>query len=180
MKAAPYCPATLVRIRAGATAGDLGWDAAMYLSVCRRHEISPAVAPVAASPEARAWRAPKLVPALAPVAEVVAVDRAPRDQSKYFTFVVSKGMHAAAQAVADVDGISVAQVARTALIETRQSKGALQDWRNGASAGRSITMFLSPADRREFAQAADVRDLTFPEFCRRALSVYLKSRDLGV
>lgn len=45
MKAAPYCPATLVRIRAGATAADLGWDSAMYASVCRRHAIAPNASP---------------------------------------------------------------------------------------------------------------------------------------
>lgn len=41
MKAAPYNPSTLARIRAGATAPDLGWDQQFYLTVCRRHEIEP-------------------------------------------------------------------------------------------------------------------------------------------
>lgn len=41
MKPAPYTPDTLKRIKAGATARDLGWDDAMYASICWRHQLRP-------------------------------------------------------------------------------------------------------------------------------------------
>jgi hypothetical protein len=36
---APYTPATLARIRAGATASELGWPADQYNRICERHGI---------------------------------------------------------------------------------------------------------------------------------------------
>lgn len=61
---APYNPDTLKRIRQGASARDLGWDATFYANVCRRHQIE--YVPVTAVPSAVVDPAPKPKPGSKP------------------------------------------------------------------------------------------------------------------
>lgn len=58
MTKAPYNPATLRSIRAGATASQLGWSSEFYAKVCRAHQLEP-VADSARSVEPAADDLPK-------------------------------------------------------------------------------------------------------------------------